>query len=486
MSHITEQEVLDLLTRLVEKSLVVYEEDEQGRGRFRLMETVRVYARDRLLERGESDALRGRHLGFFLRWAEDAERHLLRPEQAGWLQRLEIDHENLRAALEYCGGRNAGPEEWLRLAAALSGFWRARGHVSEGRTHCCAALAGDGAPTTARAKVWLGAGRLALDQDDYAEAAGCYQEGLRIFQAIEDLPGIAAALYGAGSAAWYTGDYFAASVCYRQSLAIRREVGDPWSIAYSLYGLGSVAHAQHDYPTAAAYYQESLEIRRQIGDLHGVAYGLNDLGWVARAEGNTAEAAKCYLESLIMFEELGDPRGSAYALNGLGCVAETRGEHAEAASYHEKSLVIFRQIGDRRGIGWSLHGLATVAASQGDHAAAATRCVESLLVFQEIRNAAGMAEVLDGLARLATARVQASDRERWAAAHRSARLSGAAEALRAPHYKRQPSLRRAENNERAAEADTAMDEGIFAGPWAEGRAMTMEQAVAYALEEVAD
>src|SRR5207248_765351 len=147
-----------------------------------------------------------------------------------------------------------------RLAAALSGFWRVRGHVSEGRTRCCAALAGDGGRTTARAKAWIGAGRLALDQDDYTAAGTCYREGLGVFRETGDPPGIADALYGIGSAAWYSGDYAAASACYQESLAIRREIGDRRSIAYSLYGLGSVAQAQHEYAAAAAYYQQSLVI----------------------------------------------------------------------------------------------------------------------------------------------------------------------------------------------------------------------------------
>src|SRR5262249_3068189 len=136
-------EALDLLTTLVQKSLVVYEEDEQGRGRYGLLETVRQYAQDRLIESGEAETAQGRHLDFFLELAERAERELRRHEQVQWLDRLETEHDNFRAALEWCRAEGTGGEAELRLAGALVWFWEQRSHLSEARQYLEAALSRD-------------------------------------------------------------------------------------------------------------------------------------------------------------------------------------------------------------------------------------------------------------------------------------------------------------------------------------------------------
>lgn len=200
-------EVLDLLTALVQKSLVAYEEDEQGQGRYRPLETVRQYARDRLLEADEAEAMRGRHLEFFVRLAEQAEPKLRGPEQIEWLDRLEREHDNLRAALAWSGAQGQ-VEAGLRLGGVLAGFWGVRGYGTEGREHLSGLLAlpGAEAPTAARAWALHGAGELAGLQGDYGEAQVLFEESLAIQRKLKDKPGIASSLNFLGGVARAQGD----------------------------------------------------------------------------------------------------------------------------------------------------------------------------------------------------------------------------------------------------------------------------------------
>jgi non-specific serine/threonine protein kinase len=209
---IDDWQVLDLLSALVDKSLVVYEEDENGHGRYHLLETVRQYARARLMESGTEEAVRARHRDHFLALAEQAKPNLRGPEQARWLDTLEREHENLRATLEWCleaedeeGAQQnsvSPAEAGLRLSGALSVFWQTRGHVSEGRQRFAAALSRPGATapaqqqqrTKARADALNGAGNLAAFQGDFASARSLFEEALAIHSELGDKRGSALSL----------------------------------------------------------------------------------------------------------------------------------------------------------------------------------------------------------------------------------------------------------------------------------------------------
>jgi non-specific serine/threonine protein kinase len=231
--------VLDLLMRLVDRSLVEFAE---ATGRYRLLETVRQYGLERLRESGEGDALRRRHADFYRALAEEAESKLQGPEQAEWLDRLETEHGNFRTALNGCREDPDSAETGLRLAGALWRFWEARGHLREGSACLAAALspvdAARPTPPLARAK----------------------------------------ALGGAGTLAWQQGDYAAARVLLEESLALWREAGDERGIAAALHNLGLVAGASQDILTARALHEEGLAIARALGDRSGIAYALNNLG----------------------------------------------------------------------------------------------------------------------------------------------------------------------------------------------------------------
>jgi tetratricopeptide (TPR) repeat protein len=315
-------EVLDLLTSLVQKSLVFYSEDDEGRGRYRLLETVRQYARDRLMEAGEGEAVRTRHLEFFLNWVE----------QGPGDERLETEHDNLRAALAWSKAQGQW-EVGLPLGGALGMFWQLRGYMGEGREHLAGLLALPGAEARTAVRAW--------------------------------------ALCCAGWLAHFQGDSGAAWALFEESLAIFREQGDKGGIRGSLIGLGGAARAQGDYGAARALLEESLAICRGQGDKGDIAQSLGQLGWVAHAQGDYGAARALFEESLAIFRELGSKQGIAWLINGLGMTAHGQGDSGAARAFFEESLAIFREQGNKRGIVVGLEGLAAVAVAQGEpeHAA---------------------------------------------------------------------------------------------------------------------
>jgi predicted ATPase/class 3 adenylate cyclase/Tfp pilus assembly protein PilF len=474
--NVEDWEVLDLLMSLVDKSLVVAEQ-EHGHTRYRLLETVRQYARYRLLEigEGESEAVQERHRDFFLAMAEAAEPNLAGPEQGEWLNRLEAEHENLRAGLEW-SLKEGNTTEGLRFCGALQRYWMIRGYLSDGREWCKRSLERAEAQerTRERAKTLNGAGALAYYQGDYASARGYHEESLTIQREIGNRKGIAASLNNLGNVANAQGDYASARTYHEESLVIEREIGDRNGIAASLNNLGNVANAQGDYASARGYHEESLAIRREIGDRQGIATSLNNLGNVAHNQGDYASARHYWEESLAIRREIGDRQGIATSLNNLGYMANIQGDYASVRGYLEESLAIRREIGDRKGIAASLNNLGLVAYHQGDYTSARGYLEESLTIKREIGDQRGIADSLEAFAGLA------ADQEN---PERAARLSGAAEALReemglplAPNEKE-------EYDRDVAQVRQGLGEVAFAAAWEEGRAMTMEHAVEYALRE---
>jgi len=320
---IEHRDVLDLLTSLADKSLVILDQ-KNAYTRYRLLETVRQYARDRLDDGSASEAIRLRHRDYYLRLAEEAAPKLRGREQVAWLGRLEEEHDNLRVGLEW-SLLETGSRGGLRLCGALQRFWWTRGHLSEGRQWCTRVLGKAGAE-----------GRT----------------GERAY-----------ALNAAGTLATYQGDYQAARALHEEGLAIRRELGDRSGIAASLGNLGNVAVNQSDYAAAKALHEESLAIRRELGDRFGIAVRLNNLGNVALAQGDYAAAMALHEEGLAIRRELGDRSGIATSLSNLGLVVLNQGDYPAARALLEESLAIRRELGDRSGIPYSLEGLAAVVAS---------------------------------------------------------------------------------------------------------------------------
>lgn len=322
-------QILDLLTRLVDKSLVVFEEQGEE-ARYRLLETVRQYAWERLVDSGEVDAVRRRHVDTFVRLAEASEPELEGPAQLARLRRLEVEHDNLRGALEW--SIEHAPETGVRLAGTLGTFWLDRGHFSEGRKWIGSALDKRGGEQTApRAKALNGLGFLALREGDTRAAHRSFQESLQIYQGLGDKRGMADSLYRLGSWAGYLGDFAQAWAFYNQSLALSRELGYQQGIVYALCDLGHVCWHQGDYTPARALLEEGLALCRRLGQKRRLAFGLWSLGLVAHDEGKYAEAHSLYEEGLVTGREAGDPFGTAFCLEAFAALAATQGRAPRAA-----------------------------------------------------------------------------------------------------------------------------------------------------------
>jgi predicted ATPase/transcriptional regulator with XRE-family HTH domain/Flp pilus assembly protein TadD len=424
------QPLTPILASLTGKSLLQQEGD-----RFTMLETIREYAWELLQASGEAQEARRRHAEYFLGLAGEAAPYLKGPQQNEWLDRLEVEHGNLRAALGWA--LEAGEiEVALKAGADLWLFWFMRGYMTEGRRWLEEALArsagADGRLVSARARGLAVTGVLAQRQGDYAYARTLLEESVALWRDLGDPRGIAESLNNLGGVASEQGDYDLATSLYTESLALWRELGDTRSIGATLNNMGIIADARGDYERAVLLAQDSLRLFREVGDKSMTARVLNSLGETARARGDLRQATRFYSEGLDLLRELGDIRGVALILANLGQLALLRGDLATAQSLLEESLSIHQATGDRSSV---------------------TTC-------------------LAGLAGVALARDQAI---------RAAVLLGAAEALSDAIGYQLPPADRLQYDRDAAAIRARLGDTAWTAAWAEGRGMPLERAIAYAL-----
>lgn len=320
-------EVLGLLSRLVDRSLVMVEGNGDGSRRYRLLDTLRQYGRERLAVSGDAEKAQCRHATYFMTLAEKTEPKLKGAEQAVWLDRLEMEHDNLRIALRWA--RETGDAEvGLRLVGALWWFWHVRGYYTEGQEWLVdiLALAKASGYTAVRAKALNGAGVLAYQQGDHKAARHFWEEGLAIWQELDDKEGVAKLLNSLASIALAQGDLATARSLMEESLAAWRELGDKPGIAALLNNLGLVALEQNDYAAAHSFYEEGLALKRGLGDWRGVANSLHGLGDVAFAQSDYATARSRYEESLEAARKLGDKQAIAHLLEAFVFLATVQGQ----------------------------------------------------------------------------------------------------------------------------------------------------------------
>lgn len=504
-------DVFDLLSRLVDKSLVVvYEAREEGR--YRLLETVRQFGRDRLVESGEAETIRKRHRDLFLALAEEAEPRLRTAEQAYWLNRLDTEHDNLRAALEWSQGVSDA-ESGVRLAGALARFWAMRGYMTEAHKRLEDFLAlTQGNHTRARAKLLRAVGNITRQQGDLATARVHLEESVTLSRALGNRHGLAESLLALGSVHYRTGDYGAATALFKESLSISQTVGDDWGIGESLHLRGHVALDQGAHAQAHSLFEESVKTFRGTGNRYGLAHPLSDLGRMALQQGDYTSAHRIFEEDLAIFRELGSRTGIAMSLEDLGEVALAEGNYPLARARLKESLALHRDLGIKAAIASTLNALADAAVLQSDDVEAKLLLEEALALSQEAGSKKVIARSLRNLGRLVYrqgdhARAQALLKESLrlskelgykdgimlclqgvaevlgAYGHlvRAARLFGAATLLResigAALYPRD----QAELEQTVSAARAALGTEAFGVAWAEGQAMTLEQAVEYGL-----
>jgi predicted ATPase len=377
-------EVLDLLAHLIDKSLVVAE-PQDGRERYRFLEMLRQYAQDRLAESIEVDEFGHRHAQHFLQMAEESYGELWGSKQGYWLARLETEHDNLRAALEWMT-RDVGREEMLlRMAGSLWRFWEIHGYISEGRAWLVHALAANSnVPAYWRANGLRGAGTLARQQGDYDQAKTMHEESLALFREMGLKIGIARELDALGEIAQYQGNYAPAIELHTESLALRYEIDDREGIAVSLGQLGNIARGRGQYQHARELLEQSLEMNRATGNKLYTALSLNNLGLVESRVCEYERAISLFEEAVSLYRELDDKPGISNTLHNLGNVAKDQGRMQRATTLYQECLALKQALGDKRGIARVMADLAEVALCQGNYARAAELTGQSLTLFREL------------------------------------------------------------------------------------------------------
>jgi len=439
-------DVLDEVEALVDNNLLVSSETE-GELRFGMLGTIRDYARERLAASGEEAAVRRHHAGYYLGLAMTIEPQTRTAERVRWLDRLEAEHDNLRAALAWSQSPSGDIETGLQLAILLIWFWQARGYLSEGCQWLESLLAHPAAMPRTPYRAWL--------------------------------------LFAAGGLAWSQGNLAHSRVRLEESVSIGREAGDLRCVAYaqSLLGLGQTNRG--DPAAARPLHSESVALFREAGDKWGEAMALNFFSDTMLALGDLAAARSLAEASLALWRETQDPWGIAQPTLALAAMDLTTGQYDAARPRYEESVRLFQSVGDRWTLSWALSGLGQYLLSQGDAQQARVKFEQSLRLCRAADNPTGLIMCLAGLARVGAGQWQdgpAKSPQRLVELRRAARLLGAADALRerigTVMWRASASV--VEQN--TAEVRALLDEASFAEAWAEGRAMTLEQAVAQALE----
>jgi predicted ATPase len=434
--EIESSEVLELLLQLVDKSLIAAEESNE-KTRYRMLATIREYASEKMAESGEFDTFSRHHADFFLTLAEQAEPKLTSVDRALWLNRLEVEYDNIRGALQWII-RHEKAVPGLRLGGALWRFWEVRGHWTEGRNLLAAvlAIAGEYGSSSARAKALQGTGVLAFYQRDYASAKNLFEESLALF----------------------------------------RNSGDNRGTAWVLIYQGWMANDSGNFELALSLLNESLTLFRKAGDKQGIAWSLCRLGLVAYFQGDFSTARPLVEESLALSREVRDPLETGFSMYMLSSVVLSQGEFSSARVLAEESEKINRSLGNRRNLAYSIQILAVIEMFEGNVAKARSILKESLTYFSELG---------DSWACMTTLALFATGAQTALQSERAVRLGGAVAALRdniggafpaAGQFLLESTLESA-RSALGAEAESA---------WEYGRTMTMEQAIEYAMEDQND
>jgi predicted ATPase/DNA-binding SARP family transcriptional activator len=462
---------LPVLSALVNRTLG----RRNAAGRYELHELVRQYCAGHLAADPLTQAaVQKRHCDYFLSLAEAGGAKRRQVDQKEWLQRLEAEPDNLRAALGWAL-KQGEIELALRLCGAMGLPWVVHGHVKEGRRWVAEALAYQGpAPLPLRVKALKAAGRMAFEQRDLAAAQAFYEEGLALSQEAGDLSEAASLLNSLGNVAWARDDPGRAGELYDQALTVRRQLNDERGIANVLNDLGLVAMRLRQFERAAQLMEEGISLARSLGDQRALAASLFNLGLVTvRIEGGAARAAVHLAACVELSRELGYRKALAYALDNLAMLALHEGDQAKATSLAQESLELCRGLEDRPGALYALVNLAHAALDRGDPVQAARLLGEALGLLEQAEAAAGLplreelSSFLEATVHLAISQGQIA--EAW-------KLAGSDAGLRDEVGEQLPPGASAYYEALLSEARTRLDDTDLAAAWAAGQALSPEEA----------
>ena len=463
--------LLDLLARLVDRSLVVV--DPHGtQHRYRLLETLREYALEQLAAAGEAEQLQRRHAAYYLTLAEQAVPELIGSRQMHWLDRLESEHPNLRAALDSLLDA-AESERALRLAAALMRFWDYRGYAGEGREWLRKALALRTPPTGAlAAKAMIAAGWLAYRQSAHDQARQLLQEAVTLCEREEEEPALVDAVQIMAMIEADQGDYETAKAHLESSLQLAHTLGYAYGIARGQKFAGALAWDEDRIEDAAGHYGAALEIFIRLDDRVSIANLHLNVGDTERMLDHDDSAESHYAECLALARGLGYKGLTGAVLKSMGMLAFKRQEYELARTHGEASLAILRELGDKAHIAFALSNLGDVANRMGDRSLALSYYTQNLHIMVEIGYKWPIFYALEDLAGLLAAAEQ--DLEI------AVRFLGAAAGLRQETGIPVSPLQAAAYESLVAGLRWSLGEQDFAIAWQAGESAPLDQIVATA------
>lgn len=473
----TRTDVLDLLSNLVDKSLVIVDH-KHGLARYGLLETVRQFSTELLADSGDADEFRERHASLFIMLAEEADPKIRGGDQFEWLEILEDEHENLRAALAWLIASDQANGA-ARLVGALGWFWFIRGYWEEAWKWLTMSLdmVTDPEPRL-RAKALYRAGGLEVIRGNLAGPPELVQEALDICTDNGDEEGMAWCLNLLGQATTFDKqDLNQGSANLTKSIELFQSLDDEWGVAWSTRYLGQIAEIEEDIDRSIAFQQEALQRFDDLGDVWNVAHSLFLLGGTFRDHGDYPKAKKVYLESYSKCELVEDNVMAAHALMGLGMVTVEMGNYKEADENLRDALEIMQRIGDENCASRILGYLARVAQHDGDFDEATDFLRGSMLGFAKLSRDDQLAICLVRFAELA---------EIAGHNNRAARLLGAALASSAGSQTWLPPLLRDEFEGQVDALREVMGDEVFERAYAEGAAMNLDEATAYTLGDIAE
>ncbi len=435
----------NIISALVNKNLVLAQERKDGEIHFGTLETIRQYNQESLNQQNQLAILSKLHAEYYTDLAQRIEPQLTEMDQVRWLDMLEVEHDNLRSALECCRTSEGTAELGLKLAGSLEFFWAIRGLFQEGRERLSAALSRPGVTerTKARAKALHAEAHLAYMQGDYPLVRERLEESLSIYREIgpDGKRGTATVLITLGDKQTEVGEYESASTLMKEALEIMRELQDKKGIARALWQLGACEVRPGNFLQARQYFEEALPLLRQIGDNSNTAIALSGLAEIAIREGDFEQATIFEEESLAMRKEMDEPWGIAVSLGNFAWIALRRDDLEEAERFVKESLKLRRDIEDRGGCAWCLEKLAEI----------------SLVVGQREHS-----------------------KEQF---QRAAKLFGAAEGMREPVDSSIDLVDMPEYERQVATVKSHLVENEFKFAWDRGHSLTMGQAINFALGE---
>ena len=466
--------VLDGVASLIDKNLLQQTTSEGEELRLTMLETIREYGLEMLTSTRELEATRQAHATYFLALAEEAEPELVGSQQIVWLERLDREHDNLRAALTWSLDSGQGEENEqrtelaLRLGGALREFWITRAHLSEGQVYLERALAAStDTPTAGRAKTLVAAADLAYIQQDRQRGEALAEEGLVLYSILGDRTGIAFSLYEVGLFAPQRGEHALARSMLEESAALFRELGNKNRLGWSLTAQGHMEFALGEYVRANARYEEALALFRAVGNKQGIGGMLCMLAKVLLySQGDLVTTRSLIDEGRLIFEEVGSKWFVAVSLNIEAEIMLSQGDLSTVCHLAEETLELWRELGVKASMAWSLFLIARAEARQGNYTAARKRYAQILTLAIEVDAKPDIAFYLEELAEVVAAQGELV----W-----SAKLWGAADSLREAIASPLTSFNRIGYERSVAAARAQLGEQAFNAARDQGRSMTLEQ-----------